>query len=90
MLPLHHCLFPFPPVSLQCLLQPKLLQLINHQLINSKNNRNRWKHEYKEEEERKSEETNINNMGDDWEANKIKKDIKNIDGLLAGSGNYRS
>ena len=47
--------------------------------------------ELSDEEDEEGEEENIDNiMEDDSKVNKIKKEIQNIDGFLAGSGNCRS
>ena len=43
-----------------------------------------------DEKEEESEENNMNIMEDDSKVNVIKKEIQNIDGFLAGSGNFRS
>ena len=43
-----------------------------------------------EKEEEKREVKNTNNMEDYQKGNKIKKEIQNSDGFLAGSGNWRS
>ena len=44
----------------------------------------------KDEEEKKEEKHTNSNMDDDLKVNKIKKEVQNIDGFLAGSGNCRS
>ena len=46
--------------------------------------------EKEEEKEGESEGRNMNIMEDDLKVNNMKKEIQNIDGLLAGSGNCRS
>ena len=42
------------------------------------------------EEEEKSKEKNMNNMDYDLRVNKVKNEVKNSDGFLAGTGNCRS
>ena len=43
-----------------------------------------------EEKEEKSNEKNMNSMEVGSKVNKIKSEVKNIDGFLAGSGNCRN